>query len=159
MSGRREPAADLYRLLSVSRGASAAAIARAYRRQARALHPDSRPDDAGATDRFRAVTEAYQVLSDPRRRAAYDRDLRARSGTGRPVAPGHAASPPAAPPLYPLGPARITATPGGDPRDPGAPGPGRPPAASRIPAPLWADRELTEALWLLARYRSRGWPW
>ena len=69
------PGPDLYQLLGVSRGASREEIAQAWRRRARAEHPDSRPRDTAATDRFRALAGAYQVLSDPARRAAYDRAL------------------------------------------------------------------------------------
>ena len=66
---------DLYQLLGVSRDASREEIAQAWRRQARAEHPDARPADAGAPGRFRALAEAWQVLGDPARRAAYDRAL------------------------------------------------------------------------------------
>ena len=64
---------DLYQLLGVSREASQEEIAQAWRRQARAEHPDARPADAAAPGRFRALAEAWQVLGDPARRAAYDR--------------------------------------------------------------------------------------
>jgi curved DNA-binding protein CbpA len=63
---------DYYALLQLGRGASAADIDRAYRRAARATHPDVHPDDAAAAERFHAVTLAHETLSDPRRRAAYD---------------------------------------------------------------------------------------
>ena len=66
---------DLYQLLGVPREASREEIAQAWRRQARAEHPDARPADAGAPGRFRALAEAWQVLGDPARRAAYDRAL------------------------------------------------------------------------------------
>jgi len=66
---------DLYRLLGVPRDASREEIALAWRRQARAEHPDARPADAAAPGRFRALAEAWQVLGDPARRAAYDRAL------------------------------------------------------------------------------------
>ena len=69
--GGRVP--DLYQLLGVTRGASGGEITRAWRRRAAAEHPDRRPRDAAAPARFRALTEAYQVLGDPARRAAYDR--------------------------------------------------------------------------------------
>lgn len=65
--------ADYYDLLGVSRQASAEELKKAYRRRARELHPDARPDDAGAADQFKAVARAYQVLSDPDQRARYDR--------------------------------------------------------------------------------------
>jgi DnaJ domain len=71
--GRRGP--DLYQLLGVSREASRQEIALAWRRRARDEHPDARPADADAAGRFRALAEAWQVLGDPVRRAAYDRAL------------------------------------------------------------------------------------
>lgn len=64
---------DPYSLLGLRREASASDIARAYRRAARATHPDARPGDSTASDRFKAVTAAYETLRDPDRRAAYDR--------------------------------------------------------------------------------------
>lgn len=64
---------SLYRVLDVAPGASPETIVHAYRQQARASHPDARPDDPEAAARFRMLTSAYQVLSDPVRRAAYDR--------------------------------------------------------------------------------------
>ena len=69
------PGPDLYELLGITQRASREEIALAWRRRARAEHPDSRPGDAGAAARFRALAEAYQVLGDPGRRAAYDRAL------------------------------------------------------------------------------------
>jgi molecular chaperone DnaJ len=63
---------DYYTLLGVPRGASDADIKRAFRRLARELHPDvSTEPDADA--RFKAIAEAYEVLSDPERRQTYDR--------------------------------------------------------------------------------------
>src|ERR1700761_7567640 len=61
---------DLYQLLGVARDASREEIALAWRRRARAEHPDARPADADAPGRFRALAEAWQVLGDPARRAA-----------------------------------------------------------------------------------------
>ncbi len=69
------PDPDLYQLLGVPREASREEIAQAWRRRARDEHPDARPADADAPGRFRALAEAWQVLSDPGRRAAYDRAL------------------------------------------------------------------------------------
>jgi curved DNA-binding protein CbpA len=69
------PAPDLYQLLGVPREASREEIAQAWRRQARDEHPDARPGDDGAPGRFRTLAEAWQVLGDPARRAAYDRAL------------------------------------------------------------------------------------
>jgi len=69
------PGLDLYQLLGVPREASREEIAQAWRRRARDEHPDARPADADAPGRFRALAEAWQVLGDPARRAAYDRTL------------------------------------------------------------------------------------
>jgi curved DNA-binding protein CbpA len=69
------PGPDLYQLLGVPKEASHQEIALAWRRRARAGHPDARPADADAPARFRALAGAWQVLGDPARRAAYDRAL------------------------------------------------------------------------------------
>ena len=69
------PGPDLYQLLGVSRQASREEIAQAWRRKARTEHPDAQPADAAAPGRFRDLAEAWQVLGDPARRAAYDRAL------------------------------------------------------------------------------------
>lgn len=66
------PETDLYELLDVEPRASSDEITRAYRRQARSLHPDTSAD-GGTGDRFAALVAAYDVLRDPDRRAAYDR--------------------------------------------------------------------------------------
>jgi len=81
---------DLYQLLGVPRDASREEIALAWRRRARAEHPDARPADAAAPGRFRALAEAWQVLGDPVRRAAYDRALAGdqQSAARVPTAPG-----------------------------------------------------------------------
>ncbi len=63
---------DLYDILGVSRDADADAIKKAYRRLARQHHPDVNPDPA-SQERFGEVSRAYEVLSDPQKRAAYDR--------------------------------------------------------------------------------------
>lgn len=63
---------DHYEALGVNRNASADEIKKAYRRLARELHPDVNPDP-GAAERFKLVTHAYEVLSDPQSRASYDR--------------------------------------------------------------------------------------
>ncbi|MBC2644468.1 MULTISPECIES: molecular chaperone DnaJ [unclassified Rhodococcus (in: high G+C Gram-positive bacteria)] len=64
---------DFYADLGVPSTASAEQIKRAYRTLARRLHPDANPDDGAAGERFKAVSEAHAVLSDPATRAEYDR--------------------------------------------------------------------------------------
>ncbi len=68
--GTTEP--DPYEVLGVARAASPAEIKRVYRQLARELHPDRRPNDPAAEERFKQVARAYQVLNDPRRRKLYD---------------------------------------------------------------------------------------
>ncbi len=63
---------DYYELLGVSRNASAADIKKAYRRAAQKHHPDRNPDDKGAEEKFKEAKEAYEVLSNGQKRAAYD---------------------------------------------------------------------------------------
>ena len=63
---------DYYALLGVSRDASSEDIKRAYRRLARQYHPDFNSGDAHAEERFKEVTKAYSVLSDPEKRQRYD---------------------------------------------------------------------------------------
>jgi curved DNA-binding protein CbpA len=90
MGGERR---DPYIVLGVHRQASGEEIARAYRRAARASHPDS---GTGSAEGFQAVSDAYELLRDPRSRAAYDRShplvrprtVDVRGGSVRYAAPG-----------------------------------------------------------------------
>ena len=63
---------DYYEVLEVARDADAAAIKKAYRKQAIKFHPDKNPGDAAAEESFKEAAEAYEVLSDPEKRQLYD---------------------------------------------------------------------------------------
>ena len=77
---------DYYEVLGLSRESSDAEVKKAYRRLAREHHPDANPDDPTAEDRFKELTEAYEVLSNPEARRAYDTygHQIPRAGAGRP---------------------------------------------------------------------------
>ncbi|HQA50344.1 MAG TPA: molecular chaperone DnaJ [Syntrophomonadaceae bacterium] len=64
---------DLYEVLGLSRDASAEEIKKAYRQLARKYHPDVNREDPNASEKFKEISEAYEILSDPQKRAAYDR--------------------------------------------------------------------------------------
>src|SRR5207244_6242342 len=68
MAGRE----DLYIILEVDRRASVNDIKRAFRKLARRFHPDINPGDRHAEERFKRITEAYDILSDPLKREFYD---------------------------------------------------------------------------------------
>ena len=80
---------DYYEVLGIDRGANADTIKSSYRKLARQLHPDVNPDDPEAEEKFKACSEAYQVLSDPEKRAAYDRYGHAAFQGGAPGAGGN----------------------------------------------------------------------
>ncbi|MGH0032604.1 MAG: DnaJ C-terminal domain-containing protein [Myxococcota bacterium] len=63
---------DLYALLGVARDADEATLRSAYRKLAKESHPDRHPDDPAAEERFKQISQAWAVLSDPERRALYD---------------------------------------------------------------------------------------
>jgi len=64
---------DFYQILGVKRDAKPEEIKKAYRRLARKHHPDVNPGDKAAEERFKFITEAHEVLSDPKKRQVYDR--------------------------------------------------------------------------------------
>src|SRR4051812_49980964 len=82
---------DFYQVLGIKRDAKPEEIKKAYRRLARKYHPDVNPGDKAAEERFKLITEAHEVLSDPKKRKVYDRfgqysdqlaDAAARGATG-----------------------------------------------------------------------------
>jgi curved DNA-binding protein CbpA len=162
---RGGPELDLYQLLGVARDAPARDITHAWRRKARGTHPDSRPQDTGAAARFRVLEQAYRVLSDPARRAAYDQALR----QARP-APGPRAAPPAASPAS-QAPLRVTYRGGARRMTPAARAPGPPlwagpvlisrPDAASAPDERRERARLAAMAELAARYlgENLSWPW
>lgn len=63
---------DYYEILGISKGASASEIKKAYRKKAIEFHPDKNPGDSKAEEQFKKAAEAYEVLSDPDKKARYD---------------------------------------------------------------------------------------
>src|SRR5688572_28769302 len=63
---------DYYEVLEVQKNASEADLKKAYRRLAMKYHPDRNPDSKDAEEKFKEAKEAYEVLTDPQKRAAYD---------------------------------------------------------------------------------------
>src|SRR5271165_3601321 len=85
---------DYYQTLGLSKGASADEVRKSYRRLARKHHPDLNPGDKSSEDRFKKVQEAYDVLSDEKKRKIYDQhgfysdNIPPNSGTGPGEGPG-----------------------------------------------------------------------
>lgn len=82
--------ADLYQVLGVPADADDAAIKRAFRKLAKENHPDTHPGDKAAEERFKSVSQAYEILSDPDKRKRYDAMRRSPFGAqgGYPGGPG-----------------------------------------------------------------------
>ena len=72
---------DFYAVLGVKKDATADEVKKAYRKLARANHPDSNPGDTAKHDKFKAVAEAYDVIGDPAKRKKYD-EMRSLYGSG-----------------------------------------------------------------------------
>ena len=64
---------DFYELLGVAKDATPQEMKKSYRRKAMKYHPDRNPDDKAAEEKFKEISEAYEILSDDQKRAAYDR--------------------------------------------------------------------------------------
>ena len=81
---------DFYKILGVARDVSDADLKKAYRKLAKDNHPDLHPGDAAAEAKFKDISEAYDVLSDPEQRREYDA-IRAMGGGARFQAGGQGA--------------------------------------------------------------------
>jgi curved DNA-binding protein CbpA len=87
------PSKDLYKLLEIPREASQEDIRKAHRRLVLKYHPDANPNDPTATERFKQVQQAYEVLSDENKRREYDKRFHTssrRESSGRARAQGRA---------------------------------------------------------------------
>ena len=83
---------DYYKILGVGKNASDEEIKKAYRKLARQYHPDRNPGDKQAEERFKEISQAHDVLSDPEKRKAYDRGSGPFGGFGEPAASTRARS-------------------------------------------------------------------
>ena len=84
---------DFYKVLGVEKKATQEEIKKAYRNLARQWHPDRNPDDARAEERFKEISEAYDILSDPEKRKKYDRGGSVFAGGGSPFGTGQGPDP------------------------------------------------------------------
>jgi hypothetical protein len=143
-----------YQILAVKKKATAAEVKRAYRRLAKMAHPDV-DKTSGAADRFMAIQEAYEVLSDPAKRAAYDVSLRAKK-----TSPAAAANPaPGAPPRSTPPPSPPPAGAAGGGARPGSSGPPpKPPMPPQPAPPNWplVFAAIGRVLWARARPYAIG---
>ena len=64
---------DYYEILGIAKNAEADEVKKAYRKMAMKFHPDKNPGDKSAEEKFKEAAEAYDVISDPQKRAQYDR--------------------------------------------------------------------------------------
>jgi len=85
---------DYYEVLGVPSGASKADLTRAFRRQAQIWHPDHRPTDPEAEQRFRELHDAYRMLADEERRRSYDDTRQPGTRRGRPIPVRYVKRPP-----------------------------------------------------------------
>lgn len=74
---------NLYQVLNISEHASDAEIKAAYRKMAKEHHPDAYPDDVVRAEKFREISEAHSILSDPEKRKAYDNERHKTSKTSQ----------------------------------------------------------------------------
>ena len=144
---------DYYKTLGVDKKASQEEIKKAYRKLARQYHPDTNKE-AGAEERFKRISEAYDVLGDPEKRKKYDRG---QSVFGTPFGGGGARAAPAAPTSAPSRTScRTSSTP---PRAAAARARGRPPSAGATSRPPSRCPSTRRSRARRCRSRSpRTWP-